>query len=138
MSLQKYVQQLKPIQENYIKPDSRVQNLVESNTEYATLMEKAIVMAYNMKKKGRSEDEAANLGQIKMEDWQKEKKTLDSLRSDWEEESKNIVKKLKVGDHMIQLGRNVMQIIIIKNLIIQLVIQHLKQILWVLMGTLFQ
>ena len=40
-----------------------------------------------------------------MEDWQKEKKTLDSLRSDWEEESKNIVKKLKVGDHMIQLGR---------------------------------
>ena len=61
MSLQKYVQQLKPIQENYIKPDSRVQNLVESNTEYATLMEKAIVMAYNMKKKGRSEDEAENL-----------------------------------------------------------------------------
>ena len=105
MSLQKYVQQLKPIQENYIKPDSRVQNLVESNTEYATLMEKAIVMAYNMKKKRRSEDQAANLGQIKMEDWQKEKKTLDSLRSDWEEESKNIVKKLKVGDHMIQLGR---------------------------------
>ena len=105
MSLQKYVQQLKPIQENYIKPDSRVQNLVESNTKYATLMEKAIVMAYNMKKKDRSEDEAANLGQIEMEVWQKEKKDLDSLRSDWEEESKDIVKNLKVGDHMVQLGR---------------------------------
>ena len=67
---------IKPIQENYIKPDSRVQNLVESNTKYATLMEKAIVMAYNMKKKGRSEAEAANLGGIEMKVWKKEKEDL--------------------------------------------------------------
>ena len=76
MQIRKYVRQVRPIQENYIKPDVKIQTLLsEADTGFATLMEKAIVMGYNINQ-GMSEEEAAKKGNITLSDWEKEKKSL--------------------------------------------------------------
>ena len=62
MSLRKSIRQLRPIQENFTAPVDKVQSLLtEADTGFATLMEKSIVVAYNMKQ-GMSEDDAIEKG----------------------------------------------------------------------------
>ena len=101
MSLNKYVHQLKPIQENKNHILNRVQNLVETDTGFATLMEKSIVVGYNMKM-GMSEEDAVEKGGIKPTDWEKDKKTLGNKGI---EDGKAIAEKLSVGQYMVQTGR---------------------------------
>ena len=65
MHLRKYVRQVRPIQENYLKPDKKIQTLLsEADTGKATKSEQAIVVAYNMKK-GMSEEQAYKKGVLK-------------------------------------------------------------------------
>ena len=54
MSLQKYVQQLKPIQENYIKPDEKIQVLSEAKATASTLFEGVIADCANLSGKSQS------------------------------------------------------------------------------------
>jgi len=99
MSLQKYVQQLKPIQENKVNYVDRVQTyLTEADTQKATRAEQAIVVAYNMKK-GMSEEEAYKTGKISDKEW---KKVNDNLKRD----GKAIVDSMPdVGDYLVHFGR---------------------------------
>ena len=45
MSLRKYVRQVRPVQENYISPEIKVQKLHEADTTAAFDMERVIVSA---------------------------------------------------------------------------------------------
>ena len=56
--LRKFVRQLRPTQEKYVAPVIKIQSLLtEADTGFATLMEKSIVVAYNIKQ-GMSEEDA--------------------------------------------------------------------------------
>jgi len=98
--LRKYVRQLKrPIQEKYIAPVIKIQSLLtEADTGKATKSEQAIVVAYNMKK-GMSEEEAYQKGEIPDAEW---KKVDNSLKKD----GKAIVDSMPdVGDYLVHYGR---------------------------------
>jgi len=99
MSLRKYVRQLNPVQENYIAPVEKVQNLLtEADTGKATKSEQAIVVAYNIKK-GMSEEEAYKKGGIPDAEWEK---VDDSLKAN----GKAIVDSMEdVGNYLIHYGR---------------------------------
>ena len=99
MPIRKFVRQVRPIEESYIPPVEKVQSfLSEADTGKATKSEQAIVVAYNMKK-GMSEVEAYQKGQIPDKEWAK---VNDSLKKDGEA----IVASMSdVGDYLIHFGR---------------------------------
>ena len=102
MSLRKSIRQLRPIQENFTAPVDKVQSLLtEADTGFATLMEKSIVVAYNMKQ-GMSEDDAIEKGGIVQSEWKKEKKLLGASGI---QQGVDIAKKLSVGKFMVHTGR---------------------------------
>ena len=102
MALQKYVRQLRPIQENYVDHVEQVQSLlVEADTGFATLMEKSIVVAYNMEQ-GMSEDDAVEKGNIEADAWEKDKV---ELGTDGIQQGIDIAKKISVGKFMVHTGR---------------------------------
>ena len=64
LNLQRYVRQVRPVQESYVNHVDKVQSyLSESSTTDATNGEKAICFAYNLKK-GMSEEEALSKAKI--------------------------------------------------------------------------
>ena len=75
--------------------------LTEADTGFATLMEKSIVVAYNMKQ-GMSEQEAIEKGSIVQSEWKKEKKLLGASGI---QQGVDIAKKLSVGKFMVHTGR---------------------------------
>ena len=100
--LRKYVRQLNPIQEKYIAPLDKIQSLLtEADTGFATLMEKSIVVAYNIKQ-GMSEEDAIEKGSIVQSEWEKEKKLLGASGI---QQGVDIAKKLSVGKFMVHTGR---------------------------------
>ena len=99
MHLRKYVRQVRPIQENYVRPDIKIQTLLsEADTGKATKSEQAIVVAYNMKK-GMSEEQAYKKGQIPDKEWEK-------VDSNLKKDGRAIVNSMPdVGNYLIHYGR---------------------------------
>ena len=101
MSLQKYVQQLKPIQENKVNYVDRVQTyLTEADTQDATRMEQSICVGYNMLKNLKlSQEDAVKLAEIKPEEWGKIKQKII-------DEGMAVAKEMpNVGNYLIHYGR---------------------------------
>ena len=78
MSLNRFVRQLKPIQENKVNYVDRVQTyLTEADTQDATRMEQSICVGYNMlKNKDLSQEDAVKLAEISEEEWGKIKQKI--------------------------------------------------------------
>ena len=94
-----HFRQINPVCESTRTPLDKIQMLLsEADTGKATKSEQAIVVAYNMKK-GMSEVEAYQKGQIPDKEWDK---VDDSLKRD----GKTIVTSMpNVGDYLIHFGR---------------------------------
>ena len=102
MSFRRSMSQLRPARTPKQDLQEKVQILLtEADTGFATLMEKSIVVAYNMKQ-GMSEQEAIEKGSIVQSEWKKEKKLLGASGI---QQGVDIAKKLSVGKFMVHTGR---------------------------------
>jgi len=101
MSYRQSISQLRPARTKKVNLQEKVQLLLtEADTGFATLMEKSIVVAYNMKQ-DMSEDDAVEKGNIKANDWKKDKV---ELGTDGIQQGIDIAKKISVGKFMVHTG----------------------------------
>jgi len=101
MSYRQSIRQLKPARTQKVNLQEKVQLfLTEADTVFATLMEKSIVVAYNMKQ-NMSEGDAVEKGNIKAAAWKKDKK---ELGKDGIQQGIDIAKKISVGKFMVHTG----------------------------------